>query len=233
VFEENPWPEAVNGSLWTLPVEFFCYLAVLGLAVLGALVRALRLAAAAAVAAIGGLVLTHAYDGPQIVIYATDLRWALQIIPYFLVGAIFAVAPQWLPLRADAALGVTFALVAAEHLLPTAALRAVGYLGVPYVVLAFGTAATPGLARAGRWGDVSYGMYLYAFPVQQTLIALTQAAISPAALIVATTALSVTLAWASWHLVEKPCLGLKPRAPAAVPTARAPDAAPGDRLPAH
>jgi peptidoglycan/LPS O-acetylase OafA/YrhL len=159
------------------------------------------------------------------VVYATDVRTAMQIIPYFLVGAIFAVAPRWLPLRADAALVVAFALIAAEHLLPSAAFQAVGYLGIPYVVLAFGTAATPGLARAGRWGDVSYGMYLYAFPVQQTLIAVTQAAIPPAALIVATTALSVALAWASWHLIEKPCLSLKPRAPAAVPTAHALEAA--------
>ena len=233
VFADNPWPNAVNGSLWSLPVEFFCYLAVLGLAAAGAMRRPFRLAAATAVAAIGGLVLIHAYDGPQIVVYATDLRSAMQIIPYFLVGAIVAAAPG-LPLRRDAALGVAFALTAAEHLLPSVAFQAVGYLGIPYVVLACGTAATPGLARAGRWGDVSYGMYLYAFPVQQALIAVTQAAIPPAALIIATTAVSVTLAWASWHLVEKPCLSLKPRAPAALPTADDPGAAAtrGRRLPA-
>ena len=41
---------------------------------------------------------------------------------------------------------------------------------LPLVLVYVGTRATPVLRRAGRWGDPSYGTYLIAFPVQQTVI---------------------------------------------------------------
>ena len=42
------------------------------------------------------------------------------------------------------------------------------WLAVPTLSLLFGTTATPSLRSAGRFGDVSYGIYIYAFSVQQT-----------------------------------------------------------------
>ena len=41
----------------------------------------------------------------------------------------------------------------------------------PYVVLAFCLTPNPFLERFGRHADISYGVYLYSYPVQQTLIA--------------------------------------------------------------
>jgi peptidoglycan/LPS O-acetylase OafA/YrhL len=57
--------------------------------------------------------------------------------------------------------------------------------------------------------DLSYGIYLYAFPIQQTLIA--AGVRSPLALLATTVPLVVCLAWVSWHFIEKPALGLKRR----------------------
>jgi peptidoglycan/LPS O-acetylase OafA/YrhL len=78
-------------------------------------------------------------------------------------------------------------------------------------VLAVGNASTPYLRRAGRFGDLSYGTYIYAFPVQQTLIWLFKDRLSWTAVFALTVATTLALAFASWHLVEKRALRLKPQ----------------------
>jgi peptidoglycan/LPS O-acetylase OafA/YrhL len=79
----------------------------------------------------------------------------------------------------------------------------------PYLVLAFGTESFPVLRRFGRFGDLSYGVYIYAFPVQQMAIWLT-----PKLTIYQHFALAIpvtlVMAWLSWHLIEKVALSYKP-----------------------
>ena len=58
-----------------------------------------------------------------------------------------------------------------------------------------------------RVGDYSYGVYIYAFPVQQSVVAL-MPGVSPLALLAIALPITVLLAVASWHLVESPALGL-------------------------
>lgn len=59
-----------------------------------------------------------------------------------------------------------------------------------------------------RVGDLSYGLYVYAFPVQQTLI-YNFPAIGPWMLFMTASAVTAVMAWFSWHWLEKPALGLK------------------------
>ena len=85
------------------------------------------------------------------------------------------------------------------------------WLVLPATVLAFGRSSLPYLRRAGRFGDVSYGLYIYAFPVQQTMIWLYKDKL-PWGVVLALTVMSTfALAFASWHLVEKRALRLKPK----------------------
>ena len=60
-------------------------------------------------------------------------------------------------------------------------------------------------------GDYSYGMYLYGFPVAQTLIATVPLARLWYWNFCLTTLAAGGFAFLSWHLVEKNCLALKPR----------------------
>jgi peptidoglycan/LPS O-acetylase OafA/YrhL len=60
----------------------------------------------------------------------------------------------------------------------------------------------------GATADFSYGLYLYAYPVQQ-LIRMNHPEISPMVLFVEATAITCVFALASWYLVEAPCLKLK------------------------
>ena len=86
------------------------------------------------------------------------------------------------------------------------------WIVTPYVVLSIGLRSTRGIRRTGRWGDFSYGLYLYAFPVQQTFIwlwPLLPLAVSA----IGTLVVSFLAAALSWHLVENQALRLKPGRP--------------------
>ena len=81
-------------------------------------------------------------------------------------------------------------------------------LFLPAVLISIGTSSWPVLSQAGRFGDVSYGVYLYAFPIQQSVYALWPGLSFSTSLLVVTM-LTLIAGWLSWRLVEAPALRLK------------------------
>jgi peptidoglycan/LPS O-acetylase OafA/YrhL len=98
-----------------------------------------------------------------------------------------------------------FCLAAWPSILAVAA-----WILIPTVTFAFGFAYSPLLNRLIRTGDYSYGIYIYAFPVQQT-IASFYPKIPIGLYLLVCSFLTFVLAILSWHLVEKYALSLKPR----------------------
>lgn len=212
-FEGNALPTAVNGSLWTIPLELKCYavLAVLGVA---GLLRSRWIVAALTLLALAAYAVAEP-RGERIAAFfqlSIEGRFLLEFGLFFFAGATL-----W---RLDALNTRRRAIVltAAGWLLGLAAL-AVGHpvlaiwCALPVTVITLGTASLPYLRRAGRFGDLSYGLYIYAFPVQQTLIWLLKDRLPWSAVLALTVLSTLALAFASWHLVEKMALRLKPRKP--------------------
>ncbi len=85
------------------------------------------------------------------------------------------------------------------------------WAAIPAVVLTIGTRSTPGLRAAGRFGDLSYGTYLYAYFVQQAIIRSWPGTPSLAGTLALATVVSSAIAWLSWHTVERSALRLKPQ----------------------
>lgn len=209
VFENNPMPYAVNGSLWTLPYEMWMYIFLLGLGVVGLLRRQRWINLFIVGLVVTYLTLQALVDAP--IFYKLDNFE--RFTSYFLVGVALYVNREWVPIHWS--IGMALAIFAAVGygtvyypLLFSAALL--------YGVLWFGYVPSGAIRRFNDWGDYSYGLYIYAFPVQQGLVALWPN-IAPGQM--STIAFIITFAFAflSWHLVEKQALRLKKVAVSASP----------------
>ena len=194
VFSSNPL-STVNGSLWSLGPEFLCYLSVLALGLLVARFARARAVALTLVFVIVALV------APE------PLRFIASSMAFFGVGSVLASLRLSLPLWPVVPALAGWMIVAA--LAPWLSLP-VAWLVVPYVVVAIGTRSTPVVRRFGRFGDVSYGTYLWGYPIQQCVIVAFGILPLWQNLLVVVPAV-LLLAFASWHLVEKRALRLKPR----------------------
>lgn len=214
VFTSNVYPTAVNGSLWSLPVEVAMY--VLGPVawVVGA--RALRsanagLIFACVVMASGAILARRVYEPMLPVIYGTAVSSFLDVAHYFLLGAVFNLPVLKRHLHAGiAVVAILFLAVMEPHRVASEVLLC---LILPYGVLSIGQRNDSVSRWLARHDDISYGIYLYGFPVQQ----LVSHWMSPDRHTPWTnTALALPmifcLALGSWRLVEQPCLTLKPAA---------------------
>lgn len=220
LFTNNTYPHAVNGSLWSLPVEFACYMLIAFIAFGRRSARALPILLTGCLLFAVSIWYFNVYQGQQIVWWGTDLGQATLIMPFFMTGAFLCAMRDRIPLRWDVALAMVFGLVSLTVLAPGFPIQQITWIFVPYIVLTVGWMSTPLLRRFGRFGDPSYGMYLYAFPVQQTVIYLRGNDIDYVTLTIITTIISAVLGFLSWHLLERPVLALKPKlrsAPSLVP----------------
>lgn len=207
----------VNGSLWTLPFEVRCYLTVALLWFVALRLRAgapatfARLATGLALLMLAGFWIAHD---------AGYKHWhTFRLFYMFFAGAAFWMFRERIPMRHGVA-----AAMAAALALAVAFPRAFFWvypLTIAYLVLYAAYVPRGWIRGFNRVGDYSYGIYIYAFPVQQVLKA-TVPGITPAQMIVAATACTLPLAMLSWHLVEKPMLARKDaavRKPASDPRA--------------
>ncbi len=210
-FAGNTLSTAVNGALWTIPLELKCYgaLAVLGLA---GLLRRRWLLLVLLLVATGGYALVTPRGDPLVNFFDWRIteRFLLEFGLFFFAGTSFyAFRIHQCDLMKKLVLLVVCWVLAGAALFMGRPLLAL-WLVVPVTILLFGNESTPFLRQAGRFGDLSYGMYIYAFPVQQTLIWLYKDSLAWGVLLGLTVAVTSLLAFASWHFVEKWALRLKP-----------------------
>ena len=212
VFATNE-TSVVNGSLWTLPVEIRAYLLVLLLGVTGLLLRRLWLVVAAGLLLLALPASAAGWTGVGRVVEWRDSNPDLLLLAIFGVSALLYLYRERVPLRpwpAVAALAtwVLGALVLADTEPVSNLLVA---LALPYLVIYVAYEAPRRLRALTRPGDVSYGLYLLAFPVGQTILHLAgRDALGPLALLAIAFPVTYLLALLSWRLVERPALALKP-----------------------
>lgn len=82
------------------------------------------------------------------------------------------------------------------------------WIALPVLVIVVGTGSLPVLRRAARFGDFSYGLYLWSYPVQQLVLEVL-GRLPTAANLALVVAVTLLLAAASWWLVERPALRWK------------------------
>ena len=206
VFGDNPYARVVNGSLWTLPVEFLCYVMVAALGSLRGISKNSRMAVMLLI------VILLASFAPSII--------GLKFVPYFEMvvafwaGAFYGYAckktdqanpDHWFVWGVGGVALTLFALLGPR-----------GYERAAMLLLAAGLVIgaqrlTWGAVLTDRWGDLSYGFYIWAFPVQQMVVLTGRVhGWGWGASFAWSLFLTGVLACLSWHLVEKPVLRFKP-----------------------
>jgi peptidoglycan/LPS O-acetylase OafA/YrhL len=193
-----PLPGVWNGSLWSLYYEFLCYLV---LAILGS-VAVFRRSAWAMAVAFALSVAFHAGMTSWMRPYTQDNTDALlmaKLLPFFLGGALLYLLRDRLPLTWPLALAAAVGTVGACLAFSWGPQLAGVFIA--YLVLWFG-AAVPSPALIQRH-DISYGMYIYAFPVQQLLAVAGAYRWHLAVFDLVAVLCTVPLATASWLLVER------------------------------
>ena len=83
---------------------------------------------------------------------------------------------------------------------------------MPYMVIYIAYVPGGRIRRFNRVGDYSYGVYIYAFPVQQSIVSLWPR-VAPVELLCSAAAVTAVLAILSWHFIERPAMKLQPVKP--------------------
>ena len=197
----TPLPHQWNGSLWTLLFEAICYAALTAAATLGLLRRRAAFFAAFLLVCFveSAGVLTGLYLG-TVPLFAT-----LQFGVFFGAGALlrlYADVVLDMPSMAGAAAVVTAAGLSLSE-------RPAVLIALPLAYLCLWLGEHLPFGGLFTRNDVSYGAYIYAFPVQQLLAAYGWHTHGFYVYMVTAVVLLLAFAYASWRLIEAPALAMK------------------------
>jgi len=211
-FVDNPVGLEINGSLWTLRLEFTMYLMVLALGLLRLLTARVALLLIAF-----GIASLHfgMLDALE------KWGWFFQLLSGWgsLVG-FFAAGMLLYKWPYTRVFDGRIALLALAGLVLSVPLRQfITLFPVFGCYLALWLALTPRLPviPAARFGDLSYGLYIYGWPAEQMVMWLSGGRAAWWQVFLTALPAAATLAFLSWHLVERPMLRLKPSSRRAAP----------------
>ena len=207
----------LNGAMWTIAYEFRCYLIVLGLGLLGFLTpRRRRWIAAAALALLlaNGLGLAGRLDAlfhmraasPSVQMIFGTLADDLRFAGVFAAGMVFWLYRDRIVLSHAGAAAAALALAAAM----TSKLSAeAGYATAGGYLIFWFAHRVPvlWLSRLDNRADISYGLYLYGWPVQAMLVWYVPG-LGPWGICGLSLILATVLGYLSWTWVERPALAL-------------------------
>jgi len=204
VFENNNYKNSVNGSLWTLPCELRLYISIALIWLLEKKIhisRYITFKNTVFVITITTLILT--------IFSHFDMVKTSKYIKLFFL---FFSGSFFYTFRDKINLSLKFFIPASATLIICLqnqdAFFVIYLLSLAYITLYVAYAPSGFLKKYNSLGDYSYGTYIYAFPIQQT-IAASFPTISPLGMTAASTFFTLIFATLSWHYLELPFLQRK------------------------
>lgn len=196
-----PYPDAWNGSLWTLYFEFLCYLFI------GLLLIWRRARTSVWPVAIAFVLSAAVYARVDLAVSAVggddSIRLLASLLPYFLGGALIRLLKPFVGLHWIGGVLSLAIMIIGVNLGPIWIAQALAPL------YAYGLLWISTVIPQPKWiarHDVSYGVYIYAFPVQQLLALVGLYTLSVFWFSAIALAVTMLFALASWFWIERPAL---------------------------
>jgi peptidoglycan/LPS O-acetylase OafA/YrhL len=211
VFSDLPLAGQVNSSLWTIPIEFGLYIIAPGIVLVH---RRAPVSGAVSVLLVSAVVATL-FSGSEhlhsLNIAGIDVGRGAALAPYFWLGALLRLSNLhlWSPSARRAAGIASASMFAVWAAAQSQVLLVPGMVSITVLVLLIGLSERLHSHTLERIGDLSYGTYLWAFPVQQLVMA--EAGGGPMRNLTIAGPVTLALAYGSWHLIERPTLRWKPK----------------------
>jgi len=193
----------LNGVLWTIPYEMRCYLVIAVLGVLGDLKQEAR-----RVPPLLFLGTFLWYNHLHIIELANpnlSISAPARIVTFFFAGATAYLFRKSIPINRPALITALLATAFACH----AGLSWILPFSGTYLLFYLGTHSKLQFPPFRKPMDLSYGIYLYGFPIQQVLIYHFRAHLTPMLLFSCALSLASLLGFFSWKFIESPALRLK------------------------
>lgn len=207
VFTDNPYKNTVNGSLWTMPWEIRMYIILAMVWYVLKVIPTVRLKLfkiiIVTLACVGGIYLLAA----QIFSLSSAVTFSRLFFMFFAGATCYILKERIVLLRWI----FWFLFVCLFFAALNKYLFFIIYiLVIAYILFYIAYVPSGYIRKYNQLGDYSYGVYIYAFPVQQSVAALVPG-VSVTMMIIISTSVTIPLAVLSWHLLEKRCLDLKGR----------------------
>lgn len=210
VFGNLPQKYFINNALWTLPVEFTAYLIIMIIFPLKKIKPEILIIV---IVLLGiGYFIMDLMDSKPVHLLNMNVMWVSKFFIFFFMGALLKVGRNFIKFSKGNFIivgTVFFASCFIERGSFLVLHQAIYFLTWPYIVICFAYLPIPYIGKLDRFGDISYGTYLYAYPVQQIIVGVEGANIGSLRMILYSLAISLSLGALSWVMIEKPALRLK------------------------
>lgn len=203
-----PYPLVWNASLWTLAFEIACYIAVAIIGVLGLANKRWIPPAIVVIAVLFAIKLTPQHMDVRAAIVTQLGQSAIRFAIMFALGAAFYQFREKIPANWPLVFASVVIIVAAATFVPNYGLVP-GDIPLAYAVIVSGSLLHN--KRLALRTDLSYGVYIYGFPMQQLLVICGLAGLNPVPFTAVAIAVTLPVAAFSWFVVEKPAMSLKAR----------------------
>ena len=195
IFLKNPYPNTLNGSLWTLPIEFKWYLVLATLGMLKMINKKI----------IFSIILFSIIYWIYINYFNFEQK---NYKAFFYLGNFFLIGALLFLIRIK--LFMLFIFLTISGLLLLCKFYYLGLLiGLPPLIIYLGLQSFEYFNKVNKIGDLSYGVYLFAFPIQQIIFYFFGSKLTFYTSFFLVIVITFSFAYFLWHFIELPFLRLK------------------------
>jgi peptidoglycan/LPS O-acetylase OafA/YrhL len=200
-----PYPGDINGPLWTIRYEFYCYLFIPLAAIAGFFRKKYFVLILFGISIVSHLL--QQYENLSLFNWQEYMLigkpdFFPRFLTYFLAGICFYNYRNIIP-RSRILLVISLLMIPASTIIFKGLIFTLSFFG-SYVLFYIAFSKAIPLENFAARGDFSYGVYIYAWPVQQLLILFLRKHLNIGLLFTLTMMITLVMAYLSWHFIEKP-----------------------------